>query len=166
MHFYFDSWSADNAVSQMRMAKLDGITKILNSEVGASAEEYRDFSRANVDNLEAFLSQCQTLGITNCVWMNDDATNWPGYIQNDFVFNIANPKPSLAPTLQPTHPPQQPTATLSPVPTSMPIATEKPPSPTATSMPFNDSSDSKPLSESAQSFRFIFIRSSSPMLFL
>ncbi len=80
-HFFFNSWSADGAMRQMEIAKSRGITKIINTEVGASYNEYRDYTQANVDELETFLIKSQALGIGNCVWMNNDAVNWQGYSQ-------------------------------------------------------------------------------------
>ena len=115
MHFYFNSWSPAGAMTQMNTALSKGITNILNTEVGANYNEYKYYTQANVDALESFLSQSQALGISNCIWMNNDTVNWQGYTLG-FDFNYPaptftnqkkaisqTPKPTLFPTPKITH---------------------------------------------------------------
>lgn len=162
MHFYFNSWEVYEAIDQIRLAQNKyGITKILNTEVGASLNEYKYYNQANVDALEAFLNQSQALGANNCIWMNNDTQNWQGYVQYGLNVNPPSPKPTPTPTPIPTPtatPTPTPTATANPTsnptpnptPTAKPTPTEKPtPTPTAspTSAPqpflFTDSFESK-----------------------
>ena len=123
MHFYFDTWNSTRAIGQIDIALSKGITKLLNTEVGASAREYEAFNQNNVDELEAFLLQSQTLGVSNCVWMNIDTENLEGYSQYDFLISKPTPAPTV--TIPPT---SNPTATPSPkpTPTNKPITTPNP----------------------------------------
>ncbi len=93
MHFYFNHWEASEAIEQMNIALSRGVTKILNTEIGAHSDEYEAFTQQNVDELETFLMQSQALGVNNCIWMNDDTENWQGYTLYDFTFDtpIQNP---------------------------------------------------------------------------
>ena len=84
-------------MNQMNMAKANNITKILNTEVGASFWENTDFNQKNVGRLESFLTECQALGVVNCLWMNMDTINWQEYTQNDY-----HPKPSPLPPATPS----------------------------------------------------------------
>jgi hypothetical protein len=84
-HFYFNSWSVSGAMQQMNTALSLGI-KIINTEVGASYNEGRDFTSGTVNELQDFLEQCAELGIGNTVWMNENLDNWPYYEDFDFEF--------------------------------------------------------------------------------
>ncbi len=130
MHFYFNSWDASKAISQMNIALSRGITKIFNTEVGASSNEYKYYTQANVDELESFLSQSQALGVNSCIWMNNDTVNWQGYTQYNFTFNTpVAPTPSPSPSPEPTATPT-PTPSPTPIPTATPTPTLPTPSPT------------------------------------
>ncbi|MCL5877936.1 MAG: glycoside hydrolase family 5 protein [Candidatus Bathyarchaeota archaeon] len=150
MHFYFNHWKTDGALAQMNRAiNQYGITKILNTEVGASSDEYRQFTQTNVDELEAFLIQSQSLGVSNCIWMNNDTQNWQGYALYDFYLNPPNstPTPTIEPTLPPTPPPTyEPTATPTPTASTTPEPTNTPP-PTPQPMLFADSFETQGFSQ-------------------
>lgn len=128
MHFYFNTWSSHGALKQMESAQSIGIDKIINTEVGASSDEYQDFSFINVNELKGFLSQCITLGVQNCLWMNNDSLNWPSYTK------IFSP--------QKLHTPANPTPTITvqstPKPTQKPIGTIAPTITPTTSIPADD----------------------------
>ncbi|MHA2060682.1 MAG: cellulase family glycosylhydrolase [Candidatus Sifarchaeia archaeon] len=132
-HYYFNSWSVSGAMSQMGTAQGKGI-KVINTEIGASYNEYNDFTQSNVDELSDFIEQCKTKGLGNLIWMNNDHDNWiRGY--NNFNFNIGSPTPIPSPTSTPTPTPSPtpiptPTSTPTPIPTSTPT-----PIPTPTSAP-------------------------------
>ena len=79
MHFYFNHWTVAGAIEQIKMAKANDIAKLLNTEVGASSKEYRDFDQANVEALELFLLQSQELGVDNLIWINNDIKNLETY---------------------------------------------------------------------------------------
>jgi hypothetical protein len=128
MHFYFDTWAPDRAMNQMAIAQNRGITKILNTEVGASSNEYKYYNQTMVDCLSQFISQSQAIGVSTCIWMNNDTQNLPTYMQYGYLLP---PAPTLTPTVTPT---PTPTATPSPTPTTTPSPTPTP-SPTATPTP-------------------------------
>ena len=77
-HFYFNSWSLNGAMRQINTALSRGI-KIINTEVGADYNEYRQFDSSEVQELSSFLSQCEELGVGNTVWLNENLNNWPRY---------------------------------------------------------------------------------------
>lgn len=77
-HFYFNSWSVSGAVSQMENALSKGI-KIINTEVGADFNGYRDFDSSEVRELNDFIQWCTDRGISNAVWVNENLMNWPRY---------------------------------------------------------------------------------------
>lgn len=157
MHFYFNSWNASRAISQVNIALSRGITSIFNTEIGANSNEYNSFTQANVDETESFLSQSQALGINNCIWMNNDMINWQGYTKYGFTFNTSipptpTPSPSPQPTETPTATPSpsptpDPTPSSTPTPTATAIPTE-PPTPTPTSAPTETPTPSPTLTQS------------------
>ena len=96
MHFYFNHWEASEAIAQIDIALSRGITKILNTEIGANSDEYEAFTQQYVDELETYLTQSQMLGVNDCIWMNDDTENWQGYTEYDFTFNTPTQNPTIA----------------------------------------------------------------------
>ncbi len=86
MHFYFNTWSPEDAIDSMERALGAGI-KIINTEVGADYREYGNFTQETVDELELFLNQSRALGVNNCVWLNNDTQNWPTYVTYDLTLN-------------------------------------------------------------------------------
>jgi hypothetical protein len=132
MHFYFNSYDTDTALGQMQLAFANGITKILNTEVGASFNEYRSFNYGNVKDLETFLLKSESLGISNCIWMNSDSDNWQGYTKYGFwgltvldtSIDSATPQPAVIPEQATTNPTLSPTfsPTQNPIPKPFPTA--------------------------------------------
>ena len=84
-HYYFNSWSVSGAMSQINTALSKNI-KLINTEVGASYNEGRDFTTETVNELVNFLQQCNELGVGNTIWMNENLSNWPYYEDFDFEF--------------------------------------------------------------------------------
>ena len=84
-HFYFNSWSVNGAIQQINTALSKGIN-LINTEVGASYNEGKDFTTETVKELFNFLQQCTELGVGNTVWMNENIGNWPYYENFDFEF--------------------------------------------------------------------------------
>jgi hypothetical protein len=84
-HFYFNSWSVNGAIQQINTALSKGIN-LINTEVGASYNEGKDFTTETVKELFNFLQQCTELGVGNTVWMNENLGNWPYYKNLDFEF--------------------------------------------------------------------------------
>ena len=118
-HFYFNSWSVSGAIQQMNIALSRGI-KIINTEVGADFNEYRQFDSAEVQELISFLLQSEELGIGNTVWLNENLNNWPRYQTLGLTLPISSepvysPSPSNSPTPNPTNSPT-PNPTNSPYP--------------------------------------------------
>jgi hypothetical protein len=136
LHFYFNTWNSTRAIDNLKIALSRGI-RIINTEIGASNDEYKYYTQATVDDMELFLSQSQALGINNCIWMNNDTLNWrEGYTKYGLNLNppiTPTPTPTLTPTPTPTATPS-PTPTLAPSPTSTPTPTPEP-TPTSTSTP-------------------------------
>jgi hypothetical protein len=87
-HFYFNSWSVNGAILQINTALSKGIN-LINTEVGASYNEGKDFTTETVKELFNFLQQCTELGVGNTVWMNENLGNWPYYENFDFEFPIS-----------------------------------------------------------------------------
>ena len=147
MHFYFNTWNPTNAIDNLKLALSGGIDKIINTEIGASDNEYKDYSQTNVANLKLFLEQCKEIGINNCLWMNTDAVNWQqGYTQYALAlrepnsqtitpFSITIPTSSPAYSLSPAHKPT-PIPTSKPTPTS--LMTVSPTSPNNTPHGFDE----------------------------
>lgn len=77
-HYYFNAggWTASGAILDIKRALSMGI-KIIDTESGADSREYSYFTTANVYQLSSFLSQSASLGVGNCVWMNQNLGNWP-----------------------------------------------------------------------------------------
>jgi hypothetical protein len=84
-HFYFNSWSVSGATQQMQTALSKDI-KIINTEIGADFNEYRDFDRSEVEELNQFLEWCYNHGVGNTVWMNENLNNMPTYEDLDLTF--------------------------------------------------------------------------------
>ena len=84
-HYYFNSWSVSGARSQMETALSKGI-KIINTEVGADYNEYRNYDSSEVRELNEFLAWCSNKGIGNAVWVNENLMNWPRYQQLGLSF--------------------------------------------------------------------------------
>jgi hypothetical protein len=80
-HYYFNTWSLSGAISNVKTALSMGI-KLINTEIGASYNEYDHFSSPTVTELNSFLAQCASLGVGNIVWMNyngEYSNNYPRY---------------------------------------------------------------------------------------
>ena len=101
MHFYFNTWSVEDAISQMNFAANTHSLKLINTEIGASSNEYKDFTQNMVNKVSSFLLQCNDLGYGNCLWMNNDTLNWPTYEQYDLQLVPPQPTPTPAPTATP-----------------------------------------------------------------
>jgi hypothetical protein len=104
-HFYFNSWEPAGAIANLQIALKLGI-KLINTEVGASSDEYKLFNQANVDELKSFIAQTQALSVdnftvTNLIWMNNDSDNWQGYRQYGLAF-VPDPTPDPTPIPTPT----------------------------------------------------------------
>jgi hypothetical protein len=84
-HYYFNSWSVNGAIQQINTALSKNI-KLINTEIGASYNEGRDFTTETVNELVNFLQQCNELGVGNTIWMNENLSNWPYYEDFDFEF--------------------------------------------------------------------------------
>jgi len=87
-HYYFNSWSVSGAISNIKIAKSMGI-KLINTEAGASYNEYPYFTWSNVGRLNSFLSQAASLGVGSCVWMNCHgaySNNYPKYKSMSLTF--------------------------------------------------------------------------------
>jgi hypothetical protein len=136
-HYYFNSWSVSGAMIQMGYAQSNGI-KVINTEIGASYNEYGDFTQSNVNELSDFIAQCNSIGAGNLIWMNNDHDNWIYGYQN-YNLNLGSQQPTPTPLPTPT-PIATPTPTPTPLPTPTPIATPTPtpsatPNPTSTPSP-------------------------------
>ena len=101
MHFYFNTWNAEGALSQINIALSKNITNLLDTEVGASHYEYTDYDQENIDELDTFLIQCQALGVGNCIWTNNDTKNLETYRQYELSL-FPPPSPTPHPTTSPT----------------------------------------------------------------
>jgi len=88
-HYYFNSWSVDGAMNQMEMAASRGI-KVINTEIGASYNEYRDYTQSTVDETEAFIAQCTALGAGNLLWQNNNDDNWATYVHYDLEIDTSS----------------------------------------------------------------------------
>jgi hypothetical protein len=84
-HYYFNSWSVSYAISNAKLALSKGI-KLINTEVGADYREHGYYTTYTVDELDSFLSQCESLGVSNLVWMNEDLNNWSSYQYYELTF--------------------------------------------------------------------------------
>ena len=161
-HFYFNSWEPAGAISNLQIALKLGI-KLINTEVGASSDEYRLFNQANVDELKLFIAQTQALivdnfTVTNLIWMNNDSDNWQGYRQYGLAFApdpTPDPTPiptaTIVPTVVPTprvlSPTTKPTSIPTISPTAMPSASANP---TATVSSSPDPTDTPQEPQAAQ----------------
>jgi hypothetical protein len=77
-HYYFDYWRVADAKADMTTALNLGL-KLINTEVGADADEYREFSQYEVDELNEFLVWCAQRDIWNAVWMRYGLGNLQTY---------------------------------------------------------------------------------------
>jgi predicted deacylase len=77
-HYYFDHWQVADAKADMTTALNLGL-KLINTEVGADADEYREFSQYEVDELNEFLIWCAERDIWNAVWMRYGLGNLQTY---------------------------------------------------------------------------------------
>ncbi len=84
MHFYFNSWSVSGAMTQMGYAQAYNVP-IINTEIGADYNEYGSFSESEVDEVSDFLAQTYAEGIGNCIWMNENLSNWDTYVNLGLV---------------------------------------------------------------------------------
>jgi hypothetical protein len=85
-HFYFDYWRLTDAKSEMTTALNLGL-KVINTEVGADADEYPAFSQYEVDELNDFLIWCAQRDIWNTVWMRYGLGNYQAYK----AYGLVNP---------------------------------------------------------------------------
>lgn len=103
MHFYFNTWSVEDAIWQMDFALNHHGLKIINTEIGASSNEYKDYTQENVDKVSAFLLESYDLSVGNCLWMNNDSLNWPTYEEYDLQLGHPSPTPDpLSVEVRPT----------------------------------------------------------------
>lgn len=78
-HFYMNQYTPAQIQSMMLAAKNAGITKIVNTEVGADYRETQYFTQASVDALNEFLMWSLENGIGNNVWLNSGIYNLNRY---------------------------------------------------------------------------------------
>lgn len=79
-HFYFNSGSWSTAESQMQTALDKGI-KLINTEIGADYNEYREFSLSEVQRVNEFCEWCEQKGVGNTIWMRYGLGNYAKYIE-------------------------------------------------------------------------------------
>lgn len=79
-HFYFNSWSLQGAMTQIKIAQSNGI-QLINTEIGADFRENDYFNPETVQELNDFILQCKELNVGNTIWMNENLNNWPSYQQ-------------------------------------------------------------------------------------
>ncbi|MDQ1279285.1 MAG: hypothetical protein QG670_545, partial [Thermoproteota archaeon] len=107
-HYYFNSWSPSGAISQVKNALSKGI-KLINTEVGADYRESTYFTTTTVEELGTILNQCASLGVGNCVWVNENLNNWSNYQSLSLsmpavlspLMSTLEPTPTSAPTPNP-----------------------------------------------------------------
>jgi hypothetical protein len=90
-HNYMNEQTLSSIFSKLNAAQSAGIKLFVCTEVGASYNEYSDFTATNVGNLQTYLDQCADMGIGNTVWMREDLQNWVsnnGY--GDYGLSIPN----------------------------------------------------------------------------
>ena len=99
-HYYFNTWSPAGAIQQIRIALSRGI-KLINTEVGADYREHNYFTEDAVDELNAFMAECASLGVGNAVWMNENLNNWPSYqeLYLDFPTGSSETEDTTPPTI-------------------------------------------------------------------
>jgi hypothetical protein len=81
MHFYFNSWSVNGAISQMNTAKSAGV-QVFNTEIGADYNEEGGFSQSEVQEVNDFLAWCadsENRIVGNAVWMRYGLQNADTY---------------------------------------------------------------------------------------
>ena len=99
-HYYFNTWSPAGAIQQITIALSRGI-KLINTEVGADYREHNYFTEDAVDELNAFMAECASLGLGNAVWMNENLNNWPSYqeLYLDFPTGSSETEDTTPPTI-------------------------------------------------------------------
>jgi hypothetical protein len=105
-HYYFNTWSPSGALSHITIALSRGI-KLINTEVGADYREHNYFTEDTVDELNAFMAECASLGVGNAVWMNENLNNWPSYqeLYLDFPTGSSETEDITPPTISDFTPP-------------------------------------------------------------
>lgn len=80
-HFYFNSWSVNDAYDNMQEAINAGIypDQIINTEMGADYNEESAFSVSEVQEVNEFIQMCAEIGIGNCIWMYQNIQNGDTY---------------------------------------------------------------------------------------
>ena len=95
-HYYFNSWSYENAVNDLNNGAALG-KPIFGSEEGASWKETSDFTSENVGRLNRYLQYCADAGYSNVVWMNHELNNMTRYEELGLVFPKVEPQPPPPP---------------------------------------------------------------------
>ena len=96
-HWYINQISLASIKNYLQLGLSYGL-KLINTEVGADANEIAYFSQSEVDDLSSLLEWCAERGIGNTVWLMYGDYNWPTYEAMELKFPyVLTPEPPPEP---------------------------------------------------------------------
>jgi hypothetical protein len=85
-HYYFNTWSVNGAIADMQAAQAQGITKLINTEIGADSNEETQFSNFEVSEVNEFMQWCLGQSISATVWQRYGLQNYDTYQAMNLTF--------------------------------------------------------------------------------